>query len=141
MELQLSDLIDFTIDGASDIELPSYVIRLMPQSISTDVAPAKLIIAIGVDPKDNQATLVTGDGRILLFDLNRYYIPNGPAIPYDSGKQIFFENLDGRWPGDSKGFFADSEWVIEKSTSALTGAVLRVNYPHENNNPRTKKTD
>lgn len=135
MELQLTDSINFTIDGYSDIELPVYVKRLTPQNVSRDVARAKLIIAAGVDPRDNQVTLVTGDGRILLFDLRKYYIPDGPAVPCDDGKQIFFENTNGRWPGDSAGFFADSEWVIEKSTSALTGAVLRVNYPHENNAP------
>lgn len=132
MELLLTDTMDITIDGSSDIELPSYVKRLTPEDVSKDTSRAELIIAAGTDPNDQKVTLITGNGMILIFDSKKYCIPDGPAVPYDGGKQVFFENLNERWPGDSKGFFIDSISIIEKSVSALTGATLQVNYPHEN---------
>jgi hypothetical protein len=133
MELQLTDSVEFMLNDSMDIEIPSYMQRLNPEDISRDTCRSKLIIAAGVDVKDQHLMSITGDGRILLFSLNEYFIPNGPAIPFDGGKQIFFENVNGRWPGDAQGFFADSEWIIEKSTSALKDASLQINYPHENN--------
>lgn len=133
MELQLTDSFEFSLSDDIDIQLPSYVVRLDPKEACQETDRNKLILAAGVDPRDQKITLVTGDGRILVFDAPRYYIPNGPVEPYAGGKQLFFKNVEGRWPGDVPGFFADSEWIIEKSTSALTGATLQVNYPHENN--------
>jgi len=90
-------------------------------------------VAAGTDPHDQRITLVTGNGRILVFDAPKYYIPSGPSKPVDGGKQIFFQNIEGRWHGNSPGFFANADWIIEKSETALAGATLRVNYPHENN--------
>jgi hypothetical protein len=133
MELQLTDPLEFILPDATDIELPAYVCRLLPHEIDAEVPRKKLIIAAGTDPADQKITLITGDGRILVFDAPKYYIPNGPAVPKDGGKQIFFENIKGRWPCEAPGFYASSEWIIEKSESALTGAVLQVNYPYENN--------
>ena len=133
MELQLTDTIEFTLTDAMDVEIPPYMKRLRPEEVSRDVCRSKLIIAAGVDAKDQQIMLITGDGRILTFSLKSYYIPEGPAIPCNGGKQIFFENINGRWPGDAQGFFADSEWIIEKSISALKDATLQINYPYENN--------
>jgi len=132
MELQLSD-IDFKIDANVDINLPAYIFRLDPKEIDSNVEMSKLIIAAGTDDNDQKITLVTGDGRILVFDANKYFIPPGPSMPCDGGKQIFFKNVVNRWPGDCPGFFADAEWIIQKSESALKGATLQVNYPHANN--------
>lgn len=132
MELQLSDL-DFKLDDNVDIELPSFIVRLNPCDVDRKTSMNKLIIAAGTDSNDQKMTLITGDGRVLIFDTKKYFIPSGPSMPCDGGKQIFFKNTHGRWPGDCPGFFADSGWIIEKSESALKGATLQVNYPHENN--------
>lgn len=133
MELQLSDSLDFTLDDKTEVDLPPYVVRLNPIEVASGVDRSKLIVAAGTDPQDQKMTLITGDGKILVFDSTKYFIPPGPSVPCDGGRQIFFENVTGRWPGEAPGFFANSEWIIEKSVSALTGAVLQVNYPHENN--------
>jgi hypothetical protein len=133
MELQLTDSFDFKLDDLTELKLPEYVERLNPDEVCKKTDRSKLIIAVGTDPSDHKLTLVTGDGKILIFDAHEYCIPPGPSFPYDGGKQIFFKNIDGRWPGPSEGFFADSDWIIEKSVSALTGATLRINYPYENN--------
>jgi len=133
MELQLTEGIEFIIDDNSNIELPSYVTRLNPSDVCRETERSKLIVAAGTDPHDQRITLVTGNGRILVFDAPKYYIPSGPSKPVDGGKQIFFQNIEGRWHGNSPGFFANADWIIEKSETALAGATLRVNYPHENN--------
>jgi len=131
MELRLSETLDFALDDKMEIDLPSFVARLDPETIAKDVERSKLIVAAGTDPQDQKITLITGDGKILIFDTQKYFIPPGPSAPCDGGRQIFFENISGRWPGETPGFFADADWIIEKSVSALTEAVLRVNYPHE----------
>lgn len=132
MQLQLSDL-DFRLDDNADVDVPNYVKRIDPGALDRTVDMSKLIVAAGTDERDHKMTLITGDGRILVFDTIKYYIPPGPSMPCDGGKQIFFKNISGRWPGDCPGFFADSKWIIEKSESALKGATLQVNYPYENN--------
>lgn len=129
MELQLTDL-EFTLDDA-DIELPLYIVRLDPKKVTYDVDRSNLIIAAGADPKDQKITLITGDGKILIFDSKKYYIPSGPAVPANGGKQIFLENVSGRWSSEMPGFFVDSKWIIEKSTNALANATLHVNYPNK----------
>lgn len=131
MELQLTDSFDFILNDNVDVDLPSYIVKLDPSCVCRETQRSKLIIAAGVDPKDQKITLITGDGKILVFDAPKWYIPSGPAIPHDGGKQIYFENVKGRWPGNSPGFAASSEWIIEKSTSAMVNPTLKVNYSHE----------
>ena len=133
MELHLTEAIEFMIDRNTELELPSFVSKLDPNLVCKETEPSKLILAAGTDPRDQKITIVTGDGRILVFDAPNYYIPTGPSEPVDGGKQIFFKNVNGRWPGDVVGFYANSSWIIEKSETALAGATLQVNYPHENN--------
>lgn len=132
MELQLTDSFNFTLNDDVDIELPLYIIRLDSKEVCHKTHRSKLILAAGVDPKDHKITLVTGDGKILIFDAQKYCIPNGPVEPTDGGKQVFFKNIKGRWLSDTHGFFADSEWIIEKSTSALQDAILQINRPCKN---------
>lgn len=128
MELQLTDG-DIQLDGSSEFELPAYMVRISEEDVTKEEIPSDhIIIAAGADPSDGKIMLVTLSGRILLFDARSFYIPDGPAIPFNGGTEIFLENSDGRWPGDSDGFYMDSKWVIEKSAPALTGATIKVNY-------------
>ena len=132
MELQLSETLEFALNDSIQVELPSYMKKLDPSNVCQNSNKNELIIAAGTDPRDQKMTLVTGDGRILVFDSPAYYIPPGSSVPVDGGKQIFFENVNGRWPGDSLGFYADSSWIIQKSASALTGATIQTNYQNDN---------
>jgi len=128
MELQLTEG-DIQIDSNAEFELPDYVTRISEEEVTKEeISKDHIVIAAGADPKDGKITIVTLSGRIMLFDARKFYIPDGPAIPFNGGTEIFLENLEGRWPGDSHGFYMDSKWVVEKSTPALTGATIKVNY-------------
>ncbi len=133
MELQLTNSFDFKIDNFSEVQLPIYIKRLNPQDVSKDAPRSEIIVAAGFDITDQKITLITGDGRILLFDTKKYCVPKGPAVPCNGGKEIFFENIGDRWPGNSIGFFCDAKWIIEKSISAMTGATISINRNHKNN--------
>ncbi len=128
MELQLTDG-DIQIDSTAEFQLPGYMVRIAEEDVTKEEIPGDhVVIASGADPVDGKIMIVTLSGRVLLFDAREFYIPDGPAIPYNGGKEIFLENTDGRWPGDSNGFYMDSKWVVEKSVPALTGATIKINY-------------
>ena len=117
MELQFFDSFDFIVDDMVDIELPSYVSRLNPAEVSQNII------------------LITGDGKMLVFDTTKYFIPPGPSAPCDGGKQLFFANINNRWPCESQGFFANADWIIEKSSPALSNAKLEFNNSSKNKLP------
>lgn len=125
MELEFTEG-DIQLGDNCEFELPHYVVRLTPNEV--DHTGGDVIIAAGADPKDGKITAVTLSGRIVLFDARNFYIPDGPAVPCNGGKEIFLENIEGRWPGESLGFYIDSKWIIEKSTPALKGAKLKISY-------------
>jgi len=128
MELQLTDG-DIQLGDSVEFELPDYMVRISEEEVTSEQTPSDyVIIAAGADPKDGKIMIVTLSGRILLFDARKFYIPDGPAVPYNGGTEIFLENTDRRWPSDSLGFYMDSRWVVEKSTPALSGATIKVNY-------------
>lgn len=136
MELKFTD--DMQIDFGPDceFELPPYVTRLTPEELDKDAENKEaLVIAAGTDPADGKILLITLTGKVMVFDSQAYHVPYGPAEPTDGGKKIFLANVFGRWPGPSEGFYVDSTWMLEKSTSGLTGAVIQTNYSHEDNNP------
>jgi len=136
MELTFTE--DMRIDFGPDceFELPNYMTRLAPEELDTAAEDKEsLVVAVGADPKDGKILLITVTGKVMVFDARAYYIPDGPAEPADGGKKIFLANVFERWPGPSEGFYVDSKWMLEKSTSGLTGAVLQTNYKHEDNNP------
>ena len=133
MELQLIDGNDVQLSEDCEFELPGYMVRLAPEDVSKDSEPHFTIIAAGSDPADGKITLITQAGTVMVFDARGFYIPDGPAVPTSGGTEIFLENLANRWPGNIPGFYVDAKWMLEKSTSALTGATIKINYPHEDN--------
>ena len=133
MELQLIDGNNIELSEDCEFELPGYMVRLAPEDVSKDAEVQKIIIAAGSDPEDGKNTLITLAGKVMILDARKFYIPDGPAVPADGGTTLFLENIEGRWPGDTPGFFVDSQWAIERSTSALAGATIKINYRNENN--------
>lgn len=140
MQLQILDDIEVTFDENTRFELPKYMTRLEPESVDKQ-NPSTTVIAAGSDPQDGKITLITLEGKVFLFDARRFYIPDGPAIPTSGGREIFLENLDGRWPGQSKGFNVDTSWMLEKSSPGLSGATLQINYPHDAKDKQASKDD
>jgi len=136
MELQLLEEMDIEFGSGCEFELPKYMTRLSPENIVDDINDKnKIVIAAGSDPQDGKITLVTLTGRVMVFDARKFHIPDGPAVPTSGGREVFLENVDGRWPGEAPGFHVEVEWMLEKSTNALKGATLQINYLHENNSP------
>jgi hypothetical protein len=133
MELQLINGDDIELSKDCEFVLPEYMVRLAPEAIMDNADAEYTVIAAGSDPKDGKITMITLKGKVMIFDARTFYIPDGPAVPVNGGAEIFLENVSGRWPRQIPGFFIDSRWALEKSISALTGATLQVNYPHENN--------
>lgn len=132
MELQFIDGMELQLDNSCEFELPSYMTKLDPENLAKENG-SNLVIAAGADPADGKITLVTVTGRVVIFDARKYYIPDGPAVPSHGGQKIFLMNVNNRWPGQSPGFYVNSEWMLSCSESALTGATLSTNYIHENN--------
>jgi hypothetical protein len=122
MEMELTE--------GTEIELPGYVAKLPPEELKeaqcSDDKGGR-IIAAGTDPKDQKITLLTGAGKVMIFDSNKFHIPPGPAMPSHRGQKIFLPNVGRRWYSHSKGFYVDSEWMIKNSVSGLVGAVLTTN--------------
>jgi hypothetical protein len=138
MELQFNDGLELEIDSNCEFEIPEYMTRLPPEEISQDCENKdSIVIAAGTDPTDGKITLLTLSGKIMIFDSRKFYIPDGPSAPVDGGKKIFLENLNGRWPGQSQGFYVETSWILEKSASALIGATLHTNYSYEDDVRRT----
>lgn len=135
MELFFADQIDFEVGNACDIILPKYVNKLTQEEIveiSMQHDKHIRIVAAGSDPSDNKVTLITASGKVLVFDAKKFCVPDGPAQPTSDGLQVFFPNEKERWPGPVEGFYADSKWLIENSSSGLVGATLTTNsYGHE----------
>lgn len=135
MEINLEGM-DIELGEGCEFELPTYMVRLAPEDVSRDVKDKnKIIIAAGADPSDGKITFITLSGRVLIFDARKFYIPDGPAVPSDGGNSIFLENTNGRWPGPSRGFSVEVDFLLEKSVSGLAGAVLQTNYIYENKSP------
>ncbi len=126
MELQLTNCDDIELDENCEYIIPGYMTRLAPEEISRAVAAEHIIIATGSDPVDGKITIITLKGKVMIFNAREFYIPDGPAIPVNGGIEIFLENVSGRWPGAASGFYVDSKWIIEKSTSALVGATIDI---------------
>lgn len=140
MELQILDGIEVLIDPETQFELPHYMTRILPEEVIKD-DPSNTVIAAGADPKDGKITLLTLEGKIFLFNARLFYIPDGPAVPVSGGREIFLENVDGRWPGQSKGFNVEASWMLKNSISGMSGATLHVNYPHDLKDKQTSKDD
>ena len=137
MEFCFLDDVDIELNDSCEFVLPNYVTSLSQKEIFRAKSIAsndgrKTVIAAGTDPKDGKITLVTSSGKVMVFDAKKYHIPFGPAVPCDGGTKIFLQNVEGRWPGPSPGFYVDSQWMLEKSVSALMGATLITNYRNEN---------
>lgn len=140
MQLEFLDEIEIQLDKNCEIEYPSYVTHLTDDELSSakqSEDASNLIITAGTDPKDQKILLVTATGKIMLFDSKKYHIPDGPSFPIDCGKNVYLPNVNGRWPGPVEGFSVDSKWLIKKSVSALSGAMLNTNYKGENNDKKT----
>jgi len=140
MELKFTNNFEIKLGDGCSYTIPGYVTRLSEDEIQIAKRSEKrnsLIVAAGTDPKDQKVTIVTADGRVLIFDAPAFHIPNGNALPTHGGGKIFFPNIDNRWPIDTPGYFAESSWVIKRSTSALEGATLVTNYKGENNAKNT----
>jgi hypothetical protein len=131
MEFKL-DGMDIQFGEGCEFELPNYMTRILPENISRDSNKNNVIIAAGADPSDGKITLVTLSGNVFIFDARSFYIPDGPAVPDRGGCAVFLENVNGRWPGSVPGFWVESDWILQKSVSALEGAILQTNYIHEN---------
>ena len=132
MELELVEGYDIQLDPGCEFELPGYMTRLSPEEVSKETNPEVTVIAAGADPSDGKITLITLSGKMMVFDARSYYVPDGPAYPAEGGSKIFLKNTNKRWPSDTPGFSVDCAWMLEKSTSALTGATMKITYPHEN---------
>jgi hypothetical protein len=131
VKLRIVDDLDVDIGKDCEVSLPDYVTRLQGDPAAED--SDNVVVAAGADPRDGKVLLVTNAGRIRIFDARSFHVPDGPAVPCDNGKQVFFQNVDGRWPGDSEGFYADSRWLLENSVNALKDAEMIISYRHENN--------
>ena len=144
MQLQFSDGFDIQLGNGCVYVLPSYVTRLSKDDLKFAMSSehkTSLIVAAGTDPKDQKVTLITADGKILVFDAPAFHIPPGPAVPTHGGMKIFLPNINDRWPTDTPGYFAESTWVIKRSNSALESATLETNYKGENNNKTSQADD
>mgnify|MGYP003347567252 CR=1 FL=1 len=140
MELKFTKDLELKLGDGCSYTLPGYVTRLSEDEIQVARRSEKsdaLIVAAGTDPKDQKVTIVTADGRVLIFDAPSFHIPNGTSQPTHGGGKIFFANVGNRWPIDVPGYFAEANWVIKRSTSALEGATLVTNYRGENNTKTT----
>ena len=135
MELKFSNDIEFELGEGCEFELPSYVVclseeELLEAHLSEDKSVR--IIAAGTDPHDEKMTLLTAAGKVMVFDAKSFYIPTGPSRPSHCGTKVFLENLDNRWPGSSPGYFVESNWLLQHSSSGLIGATIKTNnYVHE----------
>ena len=128
MELQFFEGMDIEFGPECEFQLPKYMTRLAPKDVDNEVEDrGTLVIAAGSDPQDGKITLVTITGKVMIFDARKFYIPDGPAIPTSGGKELFLENINARWPGDSPGFNVNVKWILEKSTNALYGATININ--------------
>ena len=144
MELTISGPIEFETGSLCQIELPYFVSKLTDEEIiaaETSTDRDYLVIAAGTNPRDGMITLLTAARKIFIFDGNKYYIPPGPSCPSHGGSQIFLKNIEGRWPGNTPGFFVDASWMIQKSTSGLGSSVKVNNYQHENKPQSAETTD
>lgn len=140
MQLEFSEGLEVQLDKNCEIEYPAYVSHLSAE----EMTEAKLaedsssrIVSAGTDPADQKILFFTAEGKIMLFDSKKYHIPDGPSFPANCGKNVYLPNVNGRWPGPVEGFSVESEWMIKKSTSALSGATLDANYKGENNAKKT----
>lgn len=141
MELNLNSEVEIKIGDGCSYTLPGHVTPLCENEIRSARRSEKrsnIIIAAGTDPKDHKVTVITADGRVLIFDAPTFHIPNGPSLPTHGGTKIFFPNVENRWAVDTPGFFAESEWIIKKCGSALTGASLHTNYKNEDNTTKVQ---
>lgn len=138
MELMLSEDFEFEVTDECEIEFPNYIRRLEDKELeeACNAEDNNLrVVAAGADPVDEKIMLITATKKIFIFDAKKYYIPAGPAYPSHKGLKIFLENTPGRWPGPTKGFFVETNWLLERSESALKGAVLSLpTYDHEAHN-------
>lgn len=111
-------------------ELPSYITHLTQDEIhainSLDNDSAK-IVAAGTHPADQKVMLILLSGIIMSFDAASYHIPRGRYIPSPDGKTVFLPNKDNRWPGTCPGFTLQSNWLISRSTFAISKAELLAN--------------
>jgi len=112
--------------GGSCIELSDYMNSLTQEDIdSLPRDSTTKIVAAGVN-KQGEVILVTQTADVYTFRPNVYHIPPGDFAPCASGKQVFMPNEAGRWPGESQGFYVDSQWLIDRSNPSLSRARLYV---------------
>jgi hypothetical protein len=140
MELKFTKDLELKIGDGCIYTIPNYVTRLSEDEIQNAKRSERrsaLIVAAGTDPKDQKVSIVTADGRVLIFDAPAFHIPNGTSMPTHGGAKLFFPNDGKRWPLDTPGYFAEASWVIKRSTSALEGATLVTNYKNEDNHQTT----
>lgn len=135
MELIFFDEIDFTVNNNTQFLLPAYINKLskdeFEQAMSSE-DKAYRVIAAGTDPKDGKITMLTGIGKVMIFDARKFYIPDGDSKPCHVGKTIYLPNEKNRWPGMEDGCFVDVQWILQNSTSGLIGATISTNtYPNE----------
>jgi len=135
MELIFFDEIDISVDNNTQFSLPCYVSRLTEeefnQAISSDDKHVR-VVAAGMDPKDGKITMLTAEGKVMIFDARKFYIPDGNAKPCHAGKKIHLPNEMNRWPGMEDGCFVDAQWMLQNSVSGLIGATISTNtYPNE----------
>lgn len=127
MELYFTDNLEIEFGDNCEFELSEYMVRLSPENIIQDFKNRNLlIIASGMDPVDHKITLITAIGKVMIFDSKKFHIPYGPVVPCNHGQQVFLENINNRWPGNSLGFYVESTWMLEKSVSGLTNTSLEI---------------
>lgn len=132
MELNLDQNCEIESKGETEFSLPAYM-RPLPDE---DIIQAResqhsenLIIAIGMDPSDNDVVILTATGKILIFSYKEHQIPIGPIIVVSGGEKVYLPNIGDRWQPDCDGFFIKSEWLIKNSKSALSEASIKMpNY-------------
>lgn len=136
MQMKILGSTEFILPDDCDFNLPNFVSSLKDEEIKIAKLSQNnqsLIVAAGSDPVDGKITFLTADNRVMIFDADSFYIPRGPAFPSHNGSKIFLKNTEGRWPGNSPGFYVESTWIIQKSISALVDATIQTDsYGHEN---------
>lgn len=99
---------------------------------SSSIDRSHCIVAAGTNV-DSSVTFVTLEGDVVVFDPIDNCVPPGEYIPMPNGNQVFLPNDNERWPTGIPGFIVESEWLLNRSKSALEDTSLSIDnsYPND----------